>query len=400
MNLITKAEQFVVQLFKDKLSSDYLYHNIDHTLRVVNAVNLLITNDNLSEEEQEALLLAAWFHDTGYVESCKQHEEIGAGISEQFLKENQVSPNQIDQVKSLIRATAYMYVPQNKLENIIRDADTSHLGSVDFMNITESLRKELKEVEKKKISKLEWANGNLLFLISKHQFYTDYAKKNWEPIKQENIKKTQEEIQVLLDQKEDKDKLDDEKALLNKKKLEKIDSPERGIETMFRVTMNNHTKFSQIADSKANILLSVNAIIISVALSTIVPKLDSPKNAHLIIPTFVLIFFSVASIIMAIMSTRPKISSGTFTRKEIEDRKVNLLFFGNFHKMPLEEYTWAMRSMMTDKNHLYDSMIKDLYYLGVVLNRKYKLLRTTYTIFTIGILVSVLAFFLAFKDII
>lgn len=400
MNLITKAEQFVVQLFKDKLSSDYSYHNIEHTLRVVNAIKLLITHEELTADEQDALLLAAWFHDTGYVESCKMHEEVGTEISDHFLTENQMLPSQINLVKSLIKATTYKYEPQSKLENIIRDADTSHLGSPDFLSITEDLRKELKEVEKKKISKIDWANENLLFLNNNHQFYTNYAKENWDSIKQDNIRKTQEEIQALLLQKAEKEKLDEEKALLNKKKLEKIDSPERGIETMFRVTMNNHTKLSQIADSKANILLSVNAIIISVALSTIVPKLDAPKNSHLIIPTFLLISFSVASIIMAIMSTRPKVSGGTFTRKEIEERKVNLLFFGNFYKMPLEEYTWAMKSMMTDKNYLYDSMIKDLYYLGVVLNRKYKLLRTTYTIFTIGILVSVLSFFLAFKDII
>lgn len=400
MDLITKAEQFVIQLFKDKLSSDYFYHNIDHTLRVVNATKLLILDEQLSEMEQEALLLAAWFHDTGYIESCKMHEVLGVEISEKFFIENNVPQSQIDLITSLIKATAYKYEPQSKLENIIRDADTSHLGSTDFLSITEDLRKELKKVEKKKISKVDWANENLLFLNDNHQYYTDYAKKHWDPIKQENIKKTQEEIALLLSQKAEKEKLDEEKALLNKKKLEKIDSPERGIETMFRVTMNNHTKFSQIADSKANILLSVNAIIISVALSTIVPKLDAPKNAHLIIPTFLLISFSVASIVMAIMSTRPKVSSGTFTRKEIEERKVNLLFFGNFYKMPVDEYTWAMRSMMTDKNHLYDSMIKDLYYLGVVLNRKYKLLRTTYTIFTIGILVSVISFFLAFKDII
>lgn len=168
---------------------------------------------------------------------------------------------------------------------------------------------------------------------------------------------------------------------------------------MFRVTLGNHTQLSQIADTKANILLSVNAIIISVALSTIVPRLDSPKNVHLIIPTFILIIFSVATIIMAIASTRPKVTSGSFTRKDIEDRKINLLFFGNFHQVPLEEYMWAMKEMMKDKTYLYDSMIKDLYYLGIVLNRKYRLLRTTYTIFSVGIIVSVVAFYLAFKEI-
>jgi len=166
---------------------------------------------------------------------------------------------------------------------------------------------------------------------------------------------------------------------------------------MFRVTLGNHTRLSDIADSKANILLSVNAIIISVSLSTLIPKLDSPTNAHLIIPTFVLMLFSVICIIFAILSTRPKVTSGTFTRKDIEDRKVNLLFFGNFYKMPLDEYEWAVNEMMKDSNYLYGSMIKDLYFLGLVLNRKYKLLRITYTIFMIGIITSVLAFVFAFK---
>lgn len=178
-----------------------------------------------------------------------------------------------------------------------------------------------------------------------------------------------------------------------------METPERGIETMFRVTLSNHTKLSQIADSKANILLSVNSIIISVALSTLVPKLDAPSNSHLIIPTFIMIMFSVVSIILSIMSTRPKVSSGTFTRKEIEDKKVNLLFFGNFYKMPVDEYVWAMKEMMNDRKYLYDAMIKDLYYLGVVLNRKYKLLRLTYTVFTIGIVVSVITFVVAFRNV-
>ena len=206
-------------------------------------------------------------------------------------------------------------------------------------------------------------------------------------------------IQNLKEEKKKKASEKSDKALLNKKKLEKLESPERGIETMFRVTLNNHTKLSQIADSKANILLSVNAIIISVALSTLIPKLDAPSNSHLIVPTFIMIISSVACIILAIMSTRPKVSSGTFTRKEIEEKKVNLLFFGNFYKMPMEEYIWAMKEMMKDRQYLYDTMIKDLYYLGVVLNRKYTLLRLTYTVFTIGIIASVVAFVVAFRNV-
>ena len=214
-----------------------------------------------------------------------------------------------------------------------------------------------------------------------------------------NVEKILSSIRNMKEEKKEKSSLEKDKALLNKKKLEKLESPERGIETMFRITLNNHTKLSQIADSKANILLSVNAIIISIALSTLIPKIDAPRNAHLVIPSFVMIMFSVACIILAIMSTRPKVSSGTFTRKEIEEKKVNLLFFGNFYKMPLEEYLWAMKEMMSDRQYLYDTMIKDLYYLGIVLNRKYKLLRLTYTVFTVGIIASVVAFVVAFRNV-
>ena len=399
MSLVSKAELYVVELFKTKLPSTYSFHNFDHTKRVVDAVKLLAETEALSDKDTEILQVAAWFHDVGYCQSCSTHESVGMDVAEDFMKKEGCEEQCIAMVRRLINATSLNYVPQDLYEKIIKDADSSHLGSEDFFEITEKLREECKNAHNLKFSKLDWANGNLAFLEN-HRYYTNYAKENWEVVKAQNLQKSRDLVGELEIKKEAKDSLENEKSLLNKKKLERMESPERGIETMFRVTMNNHTRLSQIADTKANILLSVNAIIISVALSTIVPKLDSPKNAHLILPTFLMVAFSVASIIMAIISTRPKINSGTFTRKDIEERKINLLFFGNFHKVPLDEYVWAMKELMKDRTYLYDSMVKDLYYLGIVLNRKYRLLRTTYTIFTIGILVSVLAFFLAFKTVI
>ena len=182
-----------------------------------------------------------------------------------------------------------------------------------------------------------------------------------------------------------------------KKKVPKSERPDRGIDTMFRTTLNNHNSLSGLVDNKANILLSVNAIIISVSLTTIIPKLDNPANVHLIIPTLILIVSSATSITFAILATRPSIAKGSFTRDEVDDKKVNLLFFGNFYKMPYEDYNWAMNELIKDKEYLYNSMIKDLYHLGLVLEKKYRLLRTTYTIFMFGIIISVLACLIAFK---
>lgn len=98
------------------------------------------------------------------------------------------------------------------------------------------------------------------------------------------------------------------------------------------------------------------------------------------------------------MSTRPKVTRGVFTPEDVAQKKVNLLFFGNFYKMPIESYLKAVNEVMKDRDYLYDSMIKDLYYLGLVLNRKYKLLRITYTVFMIGIIVSVATFVWAFRS--
>ena len=398
MDILKISEDYAKNLLKDKLSSAYTYHNLDHTIQVVDKIKILAKEENISPEETENLLLAGWFHDLGYVDNADNHEEESRKIASDFLKQHQFPEERIAKIGELILATDKFYKPKNHLEEVIKDADLYHLASDDYFRICENLRQEIKEVHHQKFSKLKWAELNIVF-FSKHQFYTNYAKENWQPEKEKNVEKILSSIRNMKEEKKEKSSLEKDKALLNKKKLEKLESPERGIETMFRVTLNNHTKLSQIADSKANILLSVNAIIISVALSTLIPKLDAPNNSHLIVPTFIMIISSVACIILAIMSTRPKVSSGTFTRKEIEEKKVNLLFFGNFYKMPMEEYIWAMKEMMKDRQYLYDTMIKDLYYLGVVLNRKYTLLRLTYTVFTIGIIASMVAFVVAFRNV-
>ncbi|KFC22544.1 Pycsar system effector family protein [Epilithonimonas lactis] len=398
MDILKISEDHVKNLFKDRLSSVYTYHNLDHTIQVVDKIKILAREEHVNAEDTEDLLLAGWFHDLGYIDDSENHEEESRKMAEEFLREHQLDEARIAKIGKLILATDKFYKPTDHLENIIKDADLYHLASDDYFNVCENLRQEIKEVHHQKFSKLQWAELNTAF-FAKHQFYTKFAQENWQPIKQKNTEKIFDKIKNLKEDKKEKSSQDKDKALLNRKKLEKLESPERGIETMFRVTLNNHTKLSQIADSKANILLSVNAIIISVALSTLIPKLDGPSNSHLIIPTFVMIMSSVACIILAIMSTRPKVSSGTFTRKEIEEKKVNLLFFGNFYKMPMEEYLWAMKEMMADRQYLYDTMIKDLYYLGIVLNRKYKLLRLTYTVFTIGIIASVIAFVVAFRNV-
>ena len=390
MSLIQQAEHYVSTLLKEKLPSTFVYHNFNHTVGVVQAVTKIGNYQQVRDEDTEKLLIAAWFHDTGYVLGTEKHEISSVQIANEFLKGKNLDEKFISDVSNLIMATVFTHQPQNELEQIIRDADYFHFANDNYLTICEFLRGEWQNTCKKSFTDLEWSKENLQMLSQKHQFYTLFALTFWQPIKEKNISRIEKRIKKLMN--------NFDQNLTDAVKKSKEDKPDRGIDTMFRVTLNNHTRLSEIADSKANILLSVNAIIISISLSTLIPKLDSPSNVHLIIPTFVLVMFSVVTIIFAILSTRPKVTSGTFTQKDVDERKVNLLFFGNFYKMPYKEYESAVNEMMKDREYLYNSMIKDLYYLGLVLERKYRLLRITYNIFMVGIIVSVLTFVIAFKN--
>lgn len=385
MNILQKAKDYVEILFKDKLSSVYFYHNFIHTTYTVNKAEEIMKNTSVSKEDQEKVLLALWFHDAGYTESAENHEEKGVGIMKSFLQKENYPESYIDDVTKLILATKITYEPQNLLEKIVKDADCSHFASHDYNDISDALRKEWELTNVRCFSNDEWNAGNLDMLKNKHKFYTDFAKEYWQPLKEKNIKKIEKKLEKEEDKKESSE---------NKK--EKESKSDRSVDTLFRVTLNNHTRLSDIADSKANILLSVNAIIISVCLSVLVPKLDTPKNSHLIIPTFLLLFSSVLTIIFAILSTKPNVTKTKFTNQDVADRKVNLLFFGNFNRMIFDDYSYAMKDLIKDREYIYDSMVKDLYYLGKVLDRKYRLLSVTYKIFMAGIIISVLSFGYAF----
>ncbi|RQO41724.1 phosphohydrolase [Chryseobacterium sp. KBW03] len=388
MSILHKAKNYVEILFKDKLSSVYFYHNFIHTAYTVNKAEEIMKNTPVSEEDQEKVLVALWFHDTGYIECALNHEERSVEVMKAFLQQENYPENYIADVEKLILATKIQYEPQNLLEKIVKDADFSHFAGHDYSDISDALRKEWELTNVRCFSNEEWNAGNLDMLKNKHTFYTDYAKENWEPLKKKNIKKIEKKLEKEEDKKESKKEVSE-----GKKEKEKSD---RSVDTLFRVTLNNHTRLSDIADSKANILLSVNAIIISVCLSVLVPKLDAPKNSHLILPSFILLLSSVLTIIFAILSTKPNVTKTTFTNEDIANRKVNLLFFGNFQQMLFDDYHNAMKDLIKDRDYIYDSMVKDLYYLGKVLDRKYKLLSITYKIFMAGIIISVLSFGIAF----
>jgi hypothetical protein len=168
----------------------------------------------------------------------------------------------------------------------------------------------------------------------------------------------------------------------------------RGVETMYRTTYNTHNNLSALADHKANLMLSINTIMISITLSGLVPRLH--ESPALIAPTIILLLVCLTSIVFATLSTRPKVTKGMVTHEDIQQRRSNLLFFGNFFNMKLEDFQWGMTEMIRDPEFQYNSMTRDLYFLGKVLNQKYRYLTICYNVFMFGLIGAVVLFAIAF----
>jgi len=248
------------------------------------------------------------------------------------------------------------------------------------------------------MSDKEWTEFELRFMNS-HSYLTEAAERLYGKQKEKHIRSLKKRLKKLNPninfpelQKGGKKKKK-KKNFTKGSELGELNLG-RGVETMYRTTYRTHINLSSIADNKANIMLSINAIIISITLSTLIPRFES--NEKLILPTMILLAVCLLAVIFATLSTRPKITEGVFTREDIENKKSNLLFFGNFYNMKMDDFHWGMMEMIKDSDFLYSSMTRDLYYLGVVLAKKYQYLRICYGVFMYGLIIAVAAFAYAF----
>ena len=182
-----------------------------------------------------------------------------------------------------------------------------------------------------------------------------------------------------------------------KKKGKKKDSglgSSRGIETMFRTSYRVHQDLVGIADTKANIMISVNGLIISIILAAVSPRIGGLPL--LVLPTSILLVGCVVALVYAVLAARPRVSNTPMTLEDIARNDANILFFGNFVNLSEAEFVEGMRDLMMTQDHLYVNMVRDLYGLGQVLKTKFRLLRVSYNVFMVALVVGVGLFVLVF----
>lgn len=381
-NLVSKTEAFVYDLFKDRLPANMVYHNFLHTAETVQNCRKLASHYDLKKEQLEHLLVAAWLHDTGFVDQYEDHEKASVSIAHDFLSKEKVDGETIKEVTRLIESTRFQTRPTDLLEEILQDADHINMGKKKFFDRSELLRTEWETYRGKKYEDVEWEHLQLEYL-EKTGFYTQYAVEKYNPRKEKNISKQLERI------------ADAEKM------KKKISEPVKGVETMYRSVYHSHINLSQIADSKANMMISINTIIMSILVAAIGSGFtfsgqNFVQHVRFTVPICILIIACLASVVFAILSASPKVTNKKVTIKSMKEKKYSSLFFGNYTILSLEEFIKQMNLLRSDKELIYNSMNIDIYYLGTVLRSKYRLLQWAYLTFMIGLCISILGFLAIF----
>lgn len=381
-------------MFANRQKKEVCYHNIDHTYFMVEKVREMGEYFKLSERDQEDLFFAAWLHDVGYWDGkAEGHEMRGAEIAQTTLSEFGLPQSRIDRIKNGILATQMPQSPTDLFESILCDADLYHLGTESFYDQTLLLKCEKEKTGSHPINLKDWLKDSREF-AQKHTYHTSFGQRFLEPVKKVNLKFLELKIGNLeTEQEEVKDKKKDKKDKKGKKEKKEKSKPERGVETLFRVTSTNHMELSAMADTKANIMISVNSIIISIVVTILIRKLEEFPNYT--IPAILLISTCLIAMVFAILATRPKVTKGVVTKEDIAKKEGNLLYFGNFYQMSLQDYTEGMNRMLEDSEYLYGTMTRDIYFLGKVLSKKYWMLRKSYNVFMFGFIISVIAFLVA-----
>lgn len=179
-----------------------------------------------------------------------------------------------------------------------------------------------------------------------------------------------------------------EETELKKKKAD------RGRETLFRSTYQNQSNLIQMADNKANIIISINTMIISSIIAitgygAVAGKINTYEY-QVMIPIMAIVLSCLVSVIFAIQAARPKLIKAE--NKGGSMQKSSLLFFGVISSYTQQGYIDEMNRLLDAGNELYEHMTIDLYNQGLILKRKYNLLVYAYQIFMIGFIFSVLVF--------
>ena len=392
LELISKKCAEIIAVHDDKT----VYTDVGYQFRMERYIRKLSLEENLSQDEMDFLMAAKWLEGVIQAENptttldFDQLSHFAGERIKQLCNEWGLSSDLCDRLSVFVAHIRPDQTPDNKLDQIYNDAVWIDYA-IDYGR--DNLKKYYQQLllQGYNLERAGWYDV-IIGHLKNAEFYTAYAKANYQEGLKSLVKSLKQEKKQLEKRQDlalkqqlnisDKEMKKLKRDLQNVKKRD-----DRGIQTLLRTTLRNHYTLNQMIDRKANIMITVNSIILSLLLGGVIS--DPIEDTYRMISLLVLTFTCLASIFFSILSIRPNKTQGDFTEEEIRDRKGNLLYFGNFHNMHIRDFEWAFMRMINNGEHLYEAMIRDYYYLGVTLSKKYNHLRKSLNIFLFGFIGAV-----------
>lgn len=387
--LVEQARQYAWEMFEQHRIPRLVFHSFHFTQDLVDKLTRLSIQAKASDAERELAGVAAWLLPVGYLISYQDPIEASEQQARLFLEKQDVKNYPHGPVVDLIGRVMRRQAPRNLPEQLVADA-YNIVHYIDDYEIRHGLlRLEQELMLQRRHDRLEWTQLELRELLSV-KLYTPYARVQYEGKLAEHILGRKQRIEKLS-RRESLEIIAQEGVIAPFQNLERGDTA-RAIQTFFRANYRNHINLSAIADNKANIMISVNSILISVLITFLSYRNIGENNPAILLPVVIFIVSGAASLIFAVLSARPKVTSLNHPGQPPQELRKNIVFFGNFVHLDLDQYETAMDAIFRSDELMYGNLTRDLYHLGKVLDQKYRYLSVSYTIFMIGFVATVFTF--------
>ncbi len=372
---------YLKDFYRDKMPNAYKFHDFTYLKSVLKQVKKMIKAFELTSPEAEILLAANWFRYAGMAHQYEDYQIESAKLAAAYLKNLDWKSSHIDQVKKTILNSTGANKPTSTLEEITQDAGFAYLGKSNFFDNISFLKIELENIQEDKIGDKEW-NNIIYDKLSSCHFHTAYANNKYQDKIAAHLTNQRKNLK--------KSKRDD----IRKKTGKEFG---RGIDTLYRATYRNHINLSSIADGKANMMISINTIILSAIITLLGTSITLTGKVafdhfRYFLPILILLVSVLGSAVFAILSANPKVTSSDIEKKDLVKRTKSILFFGNFIHMEQKEFVENIAFLKKNEKLLYDNMAVDIYELGQVLSTKYKMIKISYNIFMVGLILCVASF--------
>ncbi len=182
-----RLERNLFERLEQGLSPNLVYHDLAHIRYVLEKTAFLAEREDFPKGERHLLLLAALYHDSGFLVGPADHELRSCEIARRDLRREGFSAQDIEKVCDAIMATKIPQQPDSDAGKILADADLFYMGTAEYDLYAEKLYREI-SFSRPDFSRTEWLEMQISFL-QKHRYHTDYGQKVLEPVKQKHLER-------------------------------------------------------------------------------------------------------------------------------------------------------------------------------------------------------------------